>query len=190
MNNSAAVRDDAKLVTAVFDSGDAVERAYDLVSRRGYGIPDINVVMSDETRHRYFAQDHPINMALGLKVTEGGEMGGPMGATLGTIIPAIIGVGAIALPGLGFILAGPAAVALAAAGATGLTVGLIAALSDWGIPEERAKQYEAAIHDGGILMGVKPRTDEDAAYFADQWQALGGRLVSLPHERAASPAVS
>src|SRR5262245_13441865 len=79
MKNSAAARDRSKLVTAVFDSGDAVEGAYEVVSRRGYGITDIDVVMSDETRRRYFAQDHPVNMALGLKLTEGGEMGGPMG---------------------------------------------------------------------------------------------------------------
>jgi hypothetical protein len=90
-------------------------------------------------------------------------------------IPAIIAVGVVALPGLGFILAGPLAVALTAAGAAGLAVGLVGALSDWGIPEERAKQYEIGIHDGGILMGVRPRSDEDALYFVRQWKAIGAQ---------------
>ena len=83
----------------------------------------------------------------------------------------------MALPGLGLVLAGPLAVALGAAGAAGLTVGLIGALSDWGIPEERAKQYEPGIRDGGILMGVRPRTDEDARHFKQQWEAIGGQHV-------------
>ena len=62
--------------------------------------------------------------------------------------------------------------ALAAAGAAGLAVGLVGALSDWGIPEERAKQYETGIHDGGILMGVRPRSDADAQYFVQRyWRA-------------------
>jgi hypothetical protein len=131
--------------------------------------------MSDDTRKRYFGDDRQIDTELGRKVAEGGELGGPMGGTIGTILPAIIAVGMVALPGLGLILAGPVAVALAAAGAAGLTVGLIGALSDWGIPEERAKQYETAIHDGGILMGVRPRSDEDARYFEQQWEAIGAR---------------
>ena len=62
-------------------------------------------------------------------------------------------------------------------GAAGTAVGLIGLLHDWGIPEERAKEYETGIHDGGILMGVKARSDEDARYFVQQWQAIGGRLV-------------
>ena len=165
------------MVTGLFSDSESVERAYAIVSQRGYGTADINVVMSDETRRRYFSEDREINVELGRKVEEGGEIGGPMGGTIGTIIPALIAVGVVALPGLGLVLAGPVAVALAAAGAAGLAVGLIGALSDWGIPEERAKQYETGIHDGGILMGVKPRSNEDARHFKQQWEAIGGQHV-------------
>jgi len=165
------------MVTGLFRDSESVERAYQFVAKRGYDTGDINVVMSDDTRKRYFSDDRHINTELGLKVAEGGELGGPMGGTIGTIIPALIAVGVVALPGLGFVLAGPLAVALAAAGAAGLTVGLIGMLSDWGIPEERAKQYETGIHDGGILMGVRPRSDQDAQYFVKQWKASGGQHV-------------
>jgi len=165
------------MVTGLFRDSESVERAYEVVSERGYGTADINVVMSDDTRKRYFSDDRQINTELGRKVEEGGEMGGPMGGTIGTIIPALIAVGVVALPGLGLVFAGPLAVALAAARAAGLTVGLIGALSDWGIPEERAKQYETGIRDGGILMGVRPRSDEDARHFKQQWEAIGGQHV-------------
>ncbi len=175
MAKAASSSGDPKMVTGLFRDSESVERAYEIVSRRDYGTADINVVMSDETRRRYFSDDRQINTELGRKVEEGGELGGPMGGRIGMIIPAIIAVGVVALPGLGLILAGPVAVALAAAGAAGLAVGLVGALSDWGIPEERAKQYETGIHDGGILMGVKPRSDEDARHFEQQWEAIGGQ---------------
>ncbi len=177
MTNSAAASGNSKMVTGLFRDSESVERAYEVVSQRDYGTADINVVMSDDTRRRYLSDDRQINIQLGRKVEEGGEMGGPMGGTIGMIIPALIAVGVVALPGLGLVLAGPVAVALAAVGAAAVTGGLIAVLSDWGIPEERAKQYETGIHDGGILMGVRARSDEDARYFEQQWKAIGGRHV-------------
>jgi hypothetical protein len=38
-----------------------------------------------------------------------------------------------------------------------------------GIPEERVKTYESELKKGGILLGVKPRTAEDRAYFEREW---------------------
>jgi hypothetical protein len=165
------------MVTGLFSDSDGVERAYAVLSERGYGIADVNIVMSDDTRRRYFSDDRKVNVDLARRAMEGGEMGGPIGTTIGTFVTALVALGVVALSGLGVILAGPVAVAIAAAGAAGLTMGLIAALSDWGIPEERAKQYETGIHDGGILIGVRPRTDEDARQIVQQWEALGGRYV-------------
>ena len=177
MTNSAAASGNSKMVTGLFKDSEAVERAYEVISQRDYGTGDINVVMSDDTRRNYFSDDRQVKTELGRKVEEGGELGGPTGGRIGMIIPAIIALGVVALPGLGLVLAGPVAVALGAAGAAGLAVGLVSALSDWGIPEERAKQYEAGIQDGGILMGVTPRSNEDAQYFVQQWEAIGGQHV-------------
>ena len=177
MANAASPSGDPKMVTGLFKDSEGVERAFEVVHRRGYGTADINVVMSDDTRRRYFSDDRQIKTELGRKGAEGGKLGGPTGGRIGTIIAAVVAVGVVALPGLGVVLAGPLAVALAAAGTAGLTVGLIGALSDWGIPEERAKQYETGIHDGGILVGVKARSKEDAQYFVQQWKASGGQHV-------------
>ena len=177
MAKAASSSGHPKMVTGLFKDSKSVERAYRSIAKRGYDIGDINVVMSDDTRRRYFSDDRPIKTELGRKVAEGGQLGGPTGGRIGTIIPALIALVIVAFPGLGLVLAGPLAVSLAAAGAAGLTVGLLAALSDWGIPEERAKQYETGIHDGGILVGVKPRSSQDARYIVQQWKASGGQHV-------------
>jgi hypothetical protein len=166
------------MVTGLFGDSHSVERAYQVVAERGYDMGDVNVVMSDDTRKRYFSDERPVNTDLGQKSAEGGELGGPTGGRIGILIPILAAVSAaVALPGLGLIAAGPIAVAVTGAGAAGLAAGLIGALGDWGIPEERVRQYEAGIHDGGILVGVKARSDEDARDIEQRWKALGGRHV-------------
>ena len=134
--------------------------------------------MDDDTRQRYFVAHRDIDTELGNKAAEGIDLGGPSGGTLGTIVTALAAVGTVLLlPGLGLVLAGPVAAAVAGAGAAAVAGGLIGALHDWGIPNERIETYEAGIKDGGILMGVKPHTDEDARYFVDQWKAGGAEHV-------------
>lgn len=178
MTNEASSSGDPRMVSGLFGDSESVERAYQLVVERGYDKDDINVVMSDDTRRRYFSDDREIKTELGRKAMEGGELGGPTGGRLGLLIPILAAVGAaVVIPGLGLVMAGPIAAALAGAGAAGLAAGLIGALGDWGMPETRVKQYEVGIHDGGILMGVKARSAEDASHIEQQWKAVGGQHV-------------
>jgi hypothetical protein len=79
----------------------------------------------------------------------------------------------LVIPGLGLVVAGPLAAALAGGGAGAAGGGLIGALVGWNIPEERVKHYETGIKQGGILMGVKPRSDADAAHFEEEWKRSG-----------------
>ncbi len=74
-------------------------------------------------------------------------------------------------------IAGPIAAALAGAGAGGLTGGIIGALIGWGMPEERAKLYESDLKNGGIVLGVSPHNDNDAAYFESEWKNYKGRNI-------------
>lgn len=166
------------LVTALFPDRDSAERAYQSVTERGYSNNDVNVVMSDDTRKRHFTGTGTTQTELGSKAAEGASMGGAIGGTLGAIAAAIAAVGtSIAIPGLGIVIAGPLAAALAGAGAGGLTGGLVGALVGAGIPEERVKHYEAGIKQGGILMGVKPRSREDADYLAQTWKQHRGEHI-------------
>ena len=48
---------------------------------------------------------------------------------------------------------------------------LVGALVGWNIPEERVKKYESGLKEGGIVMGVKPRTPEDRSYFDHEWDS-------------------
>jgi len=115
---------------------------------------------------------------LGSKAAEGAGIGGAIGGTLGAIAAALAAVGtSIALPGLGVVIAGPLAAALAGAGAGGVTGGLVGALIGAGIPEERVKHYEEGIKNGGILMGVRPRSDADAQRFEEEWTRHHGQHI-------------
>lgn len=51
------------------------------------------------------------------------------------------------------------------------------ALVGWGIPEERVKHYESGIKQGGIVMGVKPRSEQDSKYFSEEWKKHKGEHV-------------
>jgi hypothetical protein len=168
------------LVTGLFRDRDSAERAYQSVSDRGYDKNDVNLVMSDETRERHFATGATAGRQteLGSKAAEGAGVGGAIGGTVGAIAAAIAAVGTtLAIPGLGLVIAGPLAAAVAGAGAGAATGGIVGALIGWGIPEERVKQYDAGIKDGGILLAVKPRNDEDALHFEDQWRQNRGEHV-------------
>ena len=165
------------MVTGLFRDRESAERAYGSLSSRGYTERDLNLAMSEETRKRHFLSDGR-ETELGNKAAEGAGVGGAIGATVGAIGAALAAVGtSIAIPGLGIVLAGPAAAAIAGAGAGGITGGLIGALVGWGIPEERVKEYEAGIKEGGIVMGVSPRTDEDADYIEREWKNSRGEHI-------------
>lgn len=173
----------AAIVTALFKSAAGVERAYDSALARGYRRDDINLVLSEETRRKYFSADQ-VETGLADKAARSTEkkqpaaakVGGPAGGTAATIAPALAAIGSAALlPGL--ILAGPVAVALAAGGAVAIAGGLVTALTNWGIPKGRVEEYESEIRRGGVLIGVQARNDADTAYLQSEWQAAGGVLV-------------
>ena len=165
------------MVTGMFRDRASAEQAYNSLSSRGYSKDDVSLMMSDDTRKKHFS-DKDNDTELGDKAMEGAGVGSAIGGTIGAIVGAIAAIGtSVALPGLGLIIAGPIAAALAGAGAGGLTGGVLGALVGSGIPEDRAKTYESGINEGGIVMGVKPRSDEDAQYLETQWKSNKGEHV-------------
>jgi hypothetical protein len=167
----------SRMVTGLFRDRESAERAYNSVTTRGYSNDDVNLMMSDDTRKKHFAEDGR-ETELGNKALEGAGTGAAIGGTVGATLAAIAAIGTtLALPGLGLLVAGPLAAAIAGAGAGGLTGGLIGALVGHGIPEEHAKQYDEGVRNGGIVMGVNARSDEDAEYFENQFRTNRGESV-------------
>jgi uncharacterized protein YjbJ (UPF0337 family) len=165
-----------RILTGMFNDRESAERAYNSALSRGYTKDDVNLMMSDKTRDTWFADGD--DSAMGSKALEGAGTGSAIGGTLGAIIAGIAAIGtSIVLPGLGLIVAGPIAAALAGAGAGGLTGGLIGALVGSGIPEDRAREYEEGIKNGGMVLGVNPRNDEDADYFENDWRTNRGQNI-------------
>src|SRR5258706_6600014 len=89
------------------------------------------------------------------KAPEGLATGASSGAVIGGTLGWLVGIGALAIPGLGpFIAAGPIMAALAGVGAGGVVGGITGALVGMGIPEYEAKRYEGRVKAGGVLLSV------------------------------------
>jgi hypothetical protein len=115
----------------------------------GFSPNDISVLFPDRTGTRDFAHEQHT------KAPEGAAAGAGTGAVLGGALGWMVGLGSLAIPGLGpFIAAGPIMAALAGAGAGAAAGGLAGALIGMGIPELEAKQYEGKIKNGNILLSV------------------------------------
>ena len=178
--STVASTGDKRLVTGLFNDRESAESAYRSVESRGYGRDDVNVVMSDEARARHFGSEDPQSgtTELGSKAAEGAGIGGAIGGGLGAVLAAVAAIGtSLVLPGVGLVVAGPLAAALAGAGAGGAAGGIIGALIGWGIPDERVAHYEEGLKRGGILMAVRPKSDEDAAWLENDWRANRGEHV-------------
>jgi hypothetical protein len=166
----------SRMVTGTFKDRDSAERAYQSLASRGYSQDDVNLMMSDDTRKKYFVDGRETE--LGNKALEGAGTGAAIGGAVGATLAAIAAIGtSVALPGLGLLVAGPLVAGLAGAGAGGATGGIIGALIGAGIPEERVKEYESDLKNGGIVMGVKARSDEDADYLENDWKTNHGEHV-------------
>jgi len=157
------------IITSAFRDRESAERAYDAITARGYKSDEIHVLMTDETRKRLFAKDKDSDM--GNKALEGAGVGGAVGGAVGATVVGIAAAAAsLTIPGLGLVIAGPIAGALAGGAAGATAGGLVGVLVGAGIPEERARSYETDLKAGGIVVGVKPRHDEDARFFETDWQ--------------------
>jgi hypothetical protein len=186
MTHSALSPGPARMVTGLFTDRESAERGYKSATRLGYENSDIDVLMSAETRDHYFSAGHDTGTDLSSNATKeaagdgksGEELDEPTIMTIGTTVPALAGAGSLLLvPVLGVFAAGPIAIALIAAGAVGLAGALMGVLAKWGIPARRIEEYEQGIRAGGILIGVKPHSEEEASNLVHEWEASGGEMV-------------
>src|SRR5579871_2679008 len=136
-------------VFGIYPSITSVEIGVDELKSGGFRNTDISVLFPESAGTRDFAHEKST------KAPEGASTGAGTGIVLGGAMGWLLGIGALAIPGLGpFIAAGPIMAALAGAGVGGAVGGITGALIGMGIPEYEAKRYEGRVKDGGILLSV------------------------------------
>jgi len=147
-------------VYGIYATPATAEAAVDHLIAKGFSNADISVLLPDDESTRAFAHEKST------KAPEGTATGATTGGVIGGTLGLLAGIGALAIPGVGpLIAAGPIMATLAGAGVGGAVGGLVGALVGMGIPEYEAKRYEGAVKGGGTLLSVHCDTSEqvDAA---------------------------
>jgi hypothetical protein len=120
------------------------------------------------------------------KAPEGIAVGAGTGVVAGGVLGWLAGIGALAIPGIGPLLAaGPIVAALAGAGAAGAAGGLVGGLVGAGMPEIEAKRYAGRIREGGYLVSVHGDDGEWARRAKEILQTTGAHDVVTTWEAAA-----
>jgi hypothetical protein len=126
-----------------------VETAVDALREAGFRSTDISVLFPENLGTKDFAHEKAT------KAPEGTAAGAGTGAVVGGTLGWLAGIGALAIPGVGpLIAAGPIVAALTGVGVGGAIGGITGALVGMGIPEYEAKRYEGRVKEGGILLSV------------------------------------
>jgi hypothetical protein len=133
----------------LYRSREALESAVEAFRAAGFRNSDVSVLIPRGDGSRDLAHEAHT------KAPEGAVAGAGTGAIVGGVLGWLVGLGALAIPGVGpFVAAGPLVSALAGVGAFGATGGLIGALAGIGIPEFEAKRFEGRLRRGHLLLSV------------------------------------
>lgn len=170
-------------VFGIYKNSAQAESAVDRIFAAGFSQNDISVLLPDAKSSKEFAHEKSTKAPEG--TTAGVTTGGVVGGTLGLLA----GIGALAIPGVGpLIAAGPIVAALAGLGVGGAVGGLIGALVGMGIPEYEAKRYEGRVKNGGVLLSVHCDTSDEVSKAEDLLKETGAEDISSAGEMAGAHA--
>lgn len=168
-------------VFGIYKTPATAEAAVDHLLSKGFTNESISVLLPDDESTRAFA--HQKNTKAPEGTTAGATTGGVVGGTLGLLA----GIGALAIPGVGpLIAAGPIVAALAGLGVGGAIGGLLGALVGMGIPEYEAKRYEGAVKNGGTLLSVHCDTSDQIDIAKAALKETGASDISSTGEAGSS----
>ena len=164
-------------VFGIYSTQMGTEYAVNVLSKSGFAVSDISVLVPETLGFRDMGTEKAT------KAPEGAAAGAGSGAILGGTLGLLAGIGALAIPGVGpLIAAGPIMAALAGVGVGGAVGGLTGALIGMGIPEFEAKRYEGRLQKGGILLSVHCDTSEEIKEAKEILKSTGGEDVSSSGE--------
>src|SRR6202158_1269799 len=149
----------------------------DQLKAAGFSSNDVSVLFPDKEGTKDFAHEQHT------KAPEGAATCATGGALLGGALGWMVGIGALAIPGLGpFIAAGPLMAALAGAAGGAAAGGLAGALIGMGIPEYEAKRYEGKVKAGNILISIHTEDSEERDRAKEVLEAIGAEDISYTGE--------
>ncbi|MBX2997275.1 MAG: DUF2382 domain-containing protein [Caldilineaceae bacterium] len=144
-------------LVALYDDVRTAQQVVDALINQGFKRDNISLIArdADEEYASYVDRDDTSTQA---------AEGAGLGAVIGGIGGLLVGLGALAIPGVGpVIAAGPIVAGLTGAGIGAVAGGVIGALVDMGLPEEEAHHYAEGLRRGGTLVGAQvedSRVDE------------------------------
>jgi hypothetical protein len=169
----------------IYRTRQQAEHAVDELIADGFRQEDVSVLMQDNVGTKDFAHEKST------KAPEGAATGAGAGAAIGGTLGLLAGIGALAIPGVGpLIAAGPIIGALAGVGTGGVVGGLIGALVGMGIPEYEAKRYEGMIKEGGILLSVHCESSDRVKRAKSVLERTGAEGISSAGEAGADYAAT
>jgi hypothetical protein len=167
----------AKAVFCIAKTETQASAIVDQLKVAGFSGNDISVLFPDKSGTKDFAHEQHT------KAPEGAATGAGAGGVLGGTLGWLVGIGALAIPGLGpFIAAGPIMAALSGAAAGAALGGVSGALIGMGIPEYEAKRYEGKVKDGNILISVHTEDSNERARAKDIFTRAGADDISYTGE--------
>lgn len=171
------MQDKKTAVFGIYPNVTQAERAVDTLVTEHFSESDISVLLPDNESSREFAHEKHT------KAPEGTTTGAVAGGTLGGALGLLAGIGALAIPGVGpLIAAGPIMGALAGVGVGGAVGGLVGALVGMGIPEYEAKRYEGRVKQGGVLLSVHCDTSDEITRAKKILKATGADDIAATGE--------
>lgn len=173
-------------VFGIYRDASQAEASVDTLLRAGFSSSDISVLLPDRRSTRDFALHKET------KAPEGAATGVTAGGIIGGTLGVLAGIGTLAIPGIGpLIAAGPIVAGLAGLGAGGALGGIVGALAGLGIPEFEARRYEGRVRDGGVLLSVHCETAGEVQRAKEVLTETGAEDIAAATEsRGVDPAAA
>jgi len=170
-----------KSVLCITDTWAQAEHIADRLKAAGFSNNDISAIFPDTQGNRDFAHKK------GTKAPEGAAAGAGGGALLGGAFGWLAGIGALAIPGVGpLVAAGPILAALTGAAVGGAVGGIGGALVGMGFPEYEAKRYEAKVKEGAILISVHTDNSDEVKRAKAIFEECGAKDIATAGESRVS----